>query len=155
MLHLSVISDLKNDLVEVMVLLNVAEVQQARLEIFHLSSAIATDNEKYVNEQGMFNASDLKKEQYDLDCPLSSAVRLKDNIVYGYCTCAPFICKYHLSEENKLEDPSVYSSEKRIPSNQFGSGLLCLSPNSQWLAAAAKDGVLFIYNTSTLGDERN
>ncbi|KAM4775660.1 cilia- and flagella-associated protein 43 isoform 1-T1 [Cyanocitta cristata] len=149
-LHLSVISDLKNDLVEVMVLLNVTEVQQARLEIFHLSSAIATDNEKYVNEQGMFNASDLKKEQYDLDCPLSSAVRLKDNIVYGYCTCAPFICKYHLSEENKLEDPSVYSSEKRIPSNQFGSGLLCLSPNSQWLAAAAKDGVLFIYNTSTL-----
>lgn len=47
----------------------------------------------------MFNASDLKKEQYDLDCPLSSAVRLKDNVVYGYCTCAPFICKYHLSEE--------------------------------------------------------
>ncbi|XP_053839965.1 cilia- and flagella-associated protein 43 [Vidua macroura] len=149
-LHLSVISDLKDDLVEVMVLLNVAEVQQARLEIFHLSSAMITDNDKYVNEQGMFNASDLKKEQYDLDCPLSSAVRLKDNIVYGYCTCAPFICKYHLSEENKLEDPSVFSSEKKIPSKQFGSGLLCLSPNSQWLAAAAKDGVLFIYNTSTL-----
>uniref|UniRef100_A0A8C5TEA9 Cilia- and flagella-associated protein 43 n=1 Tax=Malurus cyaneus samueli TaxID=2593467 RepID=A0A8C5TEA9_9PASS len=127
MLHLSVISDLKNDLVEVMVLLNVAEVQRARLEIFHLSSAILT---------GMFDTSALKKEQYDLDYPLSSAVRLKDKIVYGYCTCAPFICKYHLSEE--------------IPSNQFGSGLLCLSPNSQWLAAAAKDGVLFIYNTSTL-----
>ncbi|XP_014105575.1 PREDICTED: cilia- and flagella-associated protein 43 [Pseudopodoces humilis] len=149
-LHLSVLSDLKNDLVEVVVLLNVAEVQQARLEIFHLSSAIITDNDKYVNEQGMFNASDLKKEQYDLDCPLSSAVRLKDNIVYGYCTSAPFIYKYHLSEENKLEDPSVFSSEKKIPSKQFGSGLLCLSPSSQWLAAAAKDGVLFIYNTSTL-----
>ncbi|XP_033371395.1 cilia- and flagella-associated protein 43 isoform X3 [Parus major] len=149
-LHLSVLSDIKNDLVEVMVLLNVAEVQRARLEIFHLSSAIITDNDKYVNEQGMFNASDLKKEQYDLDCPLSSAVRLKDNIVYGYCTSAPFIYKYHLSEENKLEDPSVFSSEKKIPSKQFGSGLLCLSPSSQWLAAAAKDGVLFIYNTSTL-----
>ncbi|RMC11416.1 hypothetical protein DUI87_11535 [Hirundo rustica rustica] len=108
------------------------------------------DNDKYVNEQGMFKASDLKKEQYDLDCPLSSAVRLKDNIVYGYCTCAPFICKYHFSEENKLENPSVFLSEEKIPSKQFGSGLLCLSPNSQWLAAAAKDGVLFIYNTSTL-----
>ncbi|XP_039927326.1 cilia- and flagella-associated protein 43 [Hirundo rustica] len=149
-LHLSVLSHLKNDQVEVMVLLNLAEVQQARLEIFHLSSAIITDNDKYVNEQGMFKASDLKKEQYDLDCPLSSAVRLKDNIVYGYCTCAPFICKYHFSEENKLENPSVFLSEKKIPSKQFGSGLLCLSPNSQWLAAAAKDGVLFIYNTSTL-----
>ncbi|XP_063261434.1 cilia- and flagella-associated protein 43 isoform X2 [Prinia subflava] len=149
-LHLSVLSDLKNDLVEVMVLLKLAEVQQARLEIFHLSSAIITDNDKYVNEQGMFNASALKKEQYDLDCPLSSAVRLKDNLVYGFCTSAPFICKYHLSEKNKFQGPSLFSSEEKIPSKQFGSGLLCLSPNSQWLAAAAKDGVLFIYNTSTL-----
>nr|XP_030132217.3 cilia- and flagella-associated protein 43 isoform X1 [Taeniopygia guttata] len=150
-LHLSVISDLKYDSVEVMVLLNVAEVQQARLEIFHLSSAMIADNDKYVNEQGMFNANDLKKEQYDLDYPLTSAVRLKShNIVYGYCTCAPFICKYYLSAKNKWDGPSVFSAEKKIPSKQFGSGLLCLSPNSQWLAAAAKDGVLFIYNTSTL-----
>lgn len=57
------------------------------------------DNDKYVNERGIFNASDLKKKQYDLDFPLSSAVRLKDNTVYGYCTSAPFICKYHLSEK--------------------------------------------------------
>ncbi|XP_064519316.1 cilia- and flagella-associated protein 43 isoform X6 [Pseudopipra pipra] len=149
-LDLSVVSDLKNDLVEVMVLLNGAEVQRARLEIFCLSSAITTDNDKCVNDQGMFNASAFKKKQYELDYPLSSAVKLKDNIVYGYCTCAPFICKYHLSEENMLEDPPVFSSEKRIPSNQFGSGFLCVSPNSQWLAAAAKDGVLFIYNISTM-----
>ncbi|OWK62341.1 Cilia- and flagella-associated protein 43 [Lonchura striata] len=114
------------------------------------------DNDKYVNEQGMFNASDLKKEQYDLDYPLSSAVRLKShNIVYGYCTCAPFIRKYYLSAKNKWDSPSVFSSEKKIPSKQFGSGLLCLSPNSQWLAAAARDGVLFIYNTSTLVTEED
>ncbi|XP_009276352.1 PREDICTED: cilia- and flagella-associated protein 43 [Aptenodytes forsteri] len=149
-LDLSVVSDFKNDLVEVVVLLNVAEVQRARLEIFCLSSAFTMDNDKYVNEQGMLNASAIKKEQYDLDYPLSSAVRLKDNIVYGYCTCAPFICKYHLSEENMLEDPSVFLSEKRTPSNQFGSGFLCLSPNSRWLASAAKDGVLFIYHTFTM-----
>ncbi|KAM6066889.1 cilia- and flagella-associated protein 43 [Chlamydotis macqueenii] len=147
---LSVVSDFKIDLVEVVVLLNVAEVQRARLEIFGLSSALTTDNDKCVNEQGMLNASAIKKEQYDLDYPLSSAVRLKDNIVYGYCTCAPFICKYHLSEENMLEDPAVFLSEKRTPSNQFGSGFLCLSPNSRWLASAAKDGVLFIYHTSTM-----
>ncbi|XP_009879924.1 PREDICTED: WD repeat-containing protein 96 [Charadrius vociferus] len=149
-LDLSVVSDFKNDLVEVAVLLNVAEIQRARLEIFCLSSALTTDNDKYVNEQGMLNASAIKKEQYDLDYPLSSAVRLKDNIVYGYCTCAPFICKYQLSEENMSEDPSVFLSEKRTPSNQFGSGFLCLSPNSRWLASAAKDGVLFIYHTLTM-----
>ncbi|XP_063194806.1 cilia- and flagella-associated protein 43 [Chroicocephalus ridibundus] len=149
-LDLSVVSDLKNDFVEVVALLNIAEVQRARLEIFCLSSALTTDNEKYVNEQGMLNASAIKKEQYDLDYPLSSAVRLKDNIVYGYCNCAPFICKYHLSEENMLEDPSVFLSEKRTPSNQFGSGFLCLSPNSRWLASAAKDGVLFIYHSLTM-----
>uniref|UniRef100_A0A663MGL3 Cilia- and flagella-associated protein 43 n=1 Tax=Athene cunicularia TaxID=194338 RepID=A0A663MGL3_ATHCN len=149
-LDLSVVSDFRNDLVEVMVLLNVAEIQRARLEIFCLSSALTTDNDKYVDEQGMLNANAIKKEQYDLDYPLSSAVRLKDNIVYGYCACAPFICKYHLSEENMLEDPSVFLSEKRTPSKQFGSGFLRLSPNSRWLASAAKDGVLFIYHTFTM-----
>ncbi|XP_030917176.1 cilia- and flagella-associated protein 43 [Geospiza fortis] len=149
-LHLSVTPDLKPDLVKVMILPNVTEVQQARLEIFHLSSEMITDNDKYVNEQGMFNASDLKKKQYDMDYPLSSAVRLKSNIVYGYCSCAPLICKYHLSEGATFGGPTIFSSEQTIPSRQFGSGLLCLSPNSQWLAAAAKDGVLFIYNTSTL-----
>uniref|UniRef100_A0A8B9RYC8 Cilia- and flagella-associated protein 43 n=1 Tax=Accipiter nisus TaxID=211598 RepID=A0A8B9RYC8_9AVES len=63
----------------------------------------------YVNAQGMLNASAIKKEQYDLDYPLSSAVRLKDNIVYGYCTCAPFICKYHLSEEDILAQKHSHS----------------------------------------------
>lgn len=55
--------------------------------------------DKYANDQGMLNASAIKKKQYDLEYPLSSAVRLKDNIVYGYCTCAPFICKYNLSNQ--------------------------------------------------------
>uniref|UniRef100_A0A8C3PJR8 Cilia- and flagella-associated protein 43 n=1 Tax=Calidris pygmaea TaxID=425635 RepID=A0A8C3PJR8_9CHAR len=149
-LDLSVVSDLKNDSVEVVALLNVAEVQRARLAIFCLPSALTTDNDKYVNEQGMLNASAIKKEQYDLDYLLSSAVRLKDNIVYGYCNCAPFICKYHLLEENMLAGPSVFLSEKRIPSNQFGSGFFCLSPNRRWLASAAKDGVLIIYHSLTM-----
>ncbi|XP_010158865.1 PREDICTED: WD repeat-containing protein 96 [Eurypyga helias] len=149
-LGLSVVSDFENNLVEVVVLLNVAETQRARLEIFCLSSALTTDNDKYVNEQGMLNASAIRKEQYDLDYPLSSAVRLKDNTVYGYCSCAPFICKYRLSKENILEDTSVFLSEKRTPSNQFGPGFLCLSPNGRWLASAAKDGVLFIYHTFTM-----
>ncbi|KAL9846804.1 cilia- and flagella-associated protein 43 isoform 3-T3 [Geothlypis trichas] len=149
-LHLSVTPDLNHDLVKVMVLLDVAEFQQARLEIFHLSSAMITDNEEYVNEQGMFNASELKKKQYDMDCPLSSAVRLKNSIVFGYCSCAPLISKYHLSEGATFGGPTIFSSEQTIHSKQFGSGLLCLSPNSQWLAAGAKDGVLFIYSTSSL-----
>ncbi|XP_025973238.2 cilia- and flagella-associated protein 43 isoform X2 [Dromaius novaehollandiae] len=149
-LGLSVVSDFRHDLVEVVVLLKVAEVQRARLEIFCLPSALTTDNEKYVNEQGMLKASAIKMEQYDLDYPLSSAVKLKDDVVYGYCTCAPFICKYHLSEQNMLKDLSVFLSEKRTPSNQLGPGFLCLSPNSRWLASAAEDGVLFIYHTFTM-----
>ncbi|NXC44621.1 CFA43 protein, partial [Penelope pileata] len=148
-LSLSVVSDFKNNLVEVVTLLNVAQAQQTRLEIFCLSSALTEDNDKYINEQGMLNANAFKKEQYDLEYPLTSAVRLKDNIVYGYCTCASFICKYHLSTQNISEDPPILS-EKKTPSHQFGSGFLCLSPNSQWLASAAKDGVLFIYHTSTM-----
>uniref|UniRef100_A0A8B9DJY6 Cilia- and flagella-associated protein 43 n=1 Tax=Anser cygnoides TaxID=8845 RepID=A0A8B9DJY6_ANSCY len=67
------------------------------------------DNEKFVNEQGMLNASAIKREQYDLDYPLSSAVRLKDNTAYGYCTCAPFICKYNLSEQEILAQKHCHS----------------------------------------------
>ncbi|NXJ12495.1 CFA43 protein, partial [Odontophorus gujanensis] len=149
-LSLSVFSDFKSNLVEVVVLLSVTDIQQTRLEIFYLSPALMKGIDKYVNEQGMLNASAIKKKQYNLEYPLSSAVRLKDNVVYGYCTCAPFICKYHLSQQSILEDPPVFLSEKKIPSNQFGSGFICLSPNSHWLASAAKDGVLFIYDTSTM-----
>ncbi|XP_065528265.1 cilia- and flagella-associated protein 43 isoform X1 [Lathamus discolor] len=149
-LDLSVLSDFKSDLVEVVVLLNIAAVQRARLETFCLSSALATENDKYVNARGMFNASAIKMKRYDLDYSLSSAVRLKDNTVYGYCTCAPFICKYRLSEENMSEVSSVFLSEKRTPGNQLGSGFLCLSPNSRWLASAAKDGVLLVYDTFSM-----
>ncbi|XP_052533882.1 cilia- and flagella-associated protein 43 isoform X1 [Tympanuchus pallidicinctus] len=147
---LSVVSDFKNNVVEVMVLLNVAEIQQTRLEIFCLSSTLMEGIDKYANDQGMLNASAIKKEQYVLEYPLSSAVKLKDNTVYSYCTCASFICKYNLSKQSILEDPPVFLSEKVIPTNQFGSGFICLSPNSRWLASAAKDGVLFIYDTSTM-----
>ncbi|POI26684.1 hypothetical protein CIB84_009566 [Bambusicola thoracicus] len=113
-------------------------------------NGVHSDIDKYVNDQGMLNVSAIKREQYDLEYPLSSAVRLKDNIVYGYCTCAPLICKYHLSKQSILEDPPVILSEKMVPSNQFGAGFICLSPNSRWLASAAKDGILFIYDTSTM-----
>lgn len=41
-LDLSVVSEFKSDLVEVMVLVNVAEVQRARLETFCLCSALTT-----------------------------------------------------------------------------------------------------------------
>ncbi|XP_069737532.1 LOW QUALITY PROTEIN: cilia- and flagella-associated protein 43-like [Phaenicophaeus curvirostris] len=149
-LDLSVVSDFNKDLVEVAALLNVGAGQRARLEVFYLPSELTTDNDEYVNDQGMFDASAIKQERYDLDCPLSSAVRLKDNIVYGYCTSGLFICKYHLTEKTISEDPSVFLSEKRIRSNQFGSGILCLSPNGRWLASAANDGVLFVYHTPTM-----
>ncbi|NWX82783.1 CFA43 protein, partial [Nothoprocta pentlandii] len=151
-LGLSIVSDFKHDLVEVVVLLKIAEVQRARLDIFCLPSALTTDSEKYVNEQGILKTSAIKMEQYDLDYPLSSAVKLKDNVVYGYCGSAPFICRYHLSEQvmHMLKDLSVFLSEKRTPSKQFGPGFLCLSPNSRWLASAAEDGVLFIYHTTTM-----
>ncbi|XP_072196068.1 cilia- and flagella-associated protein 43 [Excalfactoria chinensis] len=149
-LSLSVVSDFRNNSIEVVVLLSVAEIQQTRLEVFCLPSALREGIDKYVNDQGILNSSAIKKEQYDLQYPLSSAVRLKDNIVYGYCTCAPFICRYNLSKQSILEDQPVYLSEKMIPSNQFGSGFICLSPNSRMLASAAKDGVLLIYDTSTM-----
>uniref|UniRef100_A0A452IXL4 Cilia- and flagella-associated protein 43 n=1 Tax=Gopherus agassizii TaxID=38772 RepID=A0A452IXL4_9SAUR len=91
-----------------------------------------------IDERGMLKNRVIQKHQYELDYPLSSAVRQKDDTVYGYCNHAPFICKYHLAKK------------KKIPSNQFAPGFLHLSPNSQLLTSVAKDGVLFIHDAVTL-----
>uniref|UniRef100_A0A674IBA8 Cilia- and flagella-associated protein 43 n=1 Tax=Terrapene triunguis TaxID=2587831 RepID=A0A674IBA8_9SAUR len=94
-------------------------------------------NDECIDERGLLKNSVIQKRQYELDYPLSSAVRQKDDTVYGYCNHAPFICKYHLAK-------------KKIPSNQFAPGFLHFSPNSQLLASVAKDGVLFIHDAVTL-----
>uniref|UniRef100_A0A8C3IJJ8 Cilia- and flagella-associated protein 43 n=1 Tax=Chrysemys picta bellii TaxID=8478 RepID=A0A8C3IJJ8_CHRPI len=134
-LGLSAIYDVESELVEVMALLCPPDIRRARLEIFCLPSAITIDNDECIDERGMLKNRVIQKRQYELDYPLSSAVRQKDDTVYGYCNHAPFICKYHL---------------KKIPSNQFAPGFLHFSPNSQLLASVAKDGVLFIRDAVTL-----
>uniref|UniRef100_A0A8C2U9E8 Cilia- and flagella-associated protein 43 n=1 Tax=Coturnix japonica TaxID=93934 RepID=A0A8C2U9E8_COTJA len=75
----------------------------------------------YVNDQGMLNSSAIEKKQYDLQYPLSSAVRLKDNIVYGYCTCAPFICRYNLSEQ--VNPPKVEILAQNYCHSYEGGGI--------------------------------
>uniref|UniRef100_A0A8C3ILW8 Cilia- and flagella-associated protein 43 n=1 Tax=Chrysemys picta bellii TaxID=8478 RepID=A0A8C3ILW8_CHRPI len=137
-LGLSAIYDVESELVEVMALLCPPDIRRARLEIFCLPSAITIDNDECIDERGMLKNRVIQKRQYELDYPLSSAVRQKDDTVYGYCNHAPFICKYHLAKK------------KKIPSNQFAPGFLHFSPNSQLLASVAKDGVLFIRDAVTL-----
>ncbi|CAM5157636.1 unnamed protein product [Natator depressus] len=149
-LGLSTIYDVENELVEVMALLCPPDIRRARLEIFCLPSAITIDNDECIDERGMLKNRVIQKRQYELEYPLSSAVRQKDDTVYGYCKHAPFICKYHLTKKKTWKDASVTLSEKRIPSNQFAPGFLHLSPNSQLLASVAKDGVLFIRDAVTL-----
>ncbi|XP_043407754.1 cilia- and flagella-associated protein 43 isoform X4 [Chelonia mydas] len=149
-LGLSTIYDVENELVEVMALLCPPDIRRARLEIFCLPSAITIDNDECIDERGMLKNRVIQKRQYELEYPLSSAVRQKDDTVYGYCKHAPFICKYHLAKKKTWKDASVTLSEKRIPSNQFAPGFLHLSPNSQLLASVAKDGVLFIRDAVTL-----
>ncbi|XP_038265646.1 cilia- and flagella-associated protein 43 isoform X3 [Dermochelys coriacea] len=147
-LGLSTIYDVESELVEVMALLCPPDIRRARLEIFCLPSAITID--ECIDERGMLKNRVIQKRQYELEYPLSSAVRQKDDTVYGYCKLAPFIYKYHLAKKKTWKDASVTLSEKRIPSNQFAPGFLHLSPNSQLLASVAKDGVLFIRDAVTL-----
>ncbi|XP_073210542.1 cilia- and flagella-associated protein 43 isoform X3 [Lepidochelys kempii] len=149
-LGLSTIYDVESELVEVMALLCPPDLRRARLEIFCLPSAITIDNDECIDERGMLKNSVIQKHQYELEYPLSSAVRQKGDTVYGYCKHAPFICKYHLTKKKTWKDVSVTLSEKRIPSHQFAPGFLHLSPNSQLLASVAKDGVLFIHDAVTL-----
>uniref|UniRef100_A0A7M4F3D5 Cilia- and flagella-associated protein 43 n=1 Tax=Crocodylus porosus TaxID=8502 RepID=A0A7M4F3D5_CROPO len=139
--------------VEVMALLCPADIRRARLEIFCLPSTVSLpaflsfnpiDNDECVDERGLLKEKVIQKQQYELDYPLSSAVRQKDGTIYGYCSHAPFICKYNLASK------VFVFSEERIQSNQSGRGFLFLSPNNQWLASVAEDGVLFIRDTVNL-----
>ncbi|XP_075791642.1 cilia- and flagella-associated protein 43 isoform X2 [Pelodiscus sinensis] len=149
-LGLSAFYDVESELVEVMALLCPPEIKRARLEIFRLPSTLTLDNEECIDERGLIKNSVIQKRQYDLDYPLSSAVRQNVDTVYGYCNHAPFICKYCLAEKKTWKVAPIFLSQKTIPSKQFGQGFLHLSPNRQLLASVAKDGVLFIHDTVTL-----
>ncbi|KYO40613.1 cilia- and flagella-associated protein 43 isoform A [Alligator mississippiensis] len=149
-LGLSTVYDKDTELVEVMALLCPADIRRARLEIFCLPSTLTIDNDECVDERGLLKENIIQKQQYELDYPLSSAVRQKDGTIYGYCSHAPFICKYNLASKKILKDPTVVFSEERIQSNQSGRGFLSLSPNNRWLASVAEDGVLFIRDAATL-----
>lgn len=73
-----------------------------QLSLFHLVSFNPIDNDECIDERGLLKNSVIQKHQYELDYPLSSAVRQKYDIVYGYCNHAPFICKYHLAKKVML-----------------------------------------------------
>ncbi|XP_060538906.1 cilia- and flagella-associated protein 43 isoform X3 [Pantherophis guttatus] len=139
----------ENKLTEVIALLSPTELKRGRVEIFTLPLNIISDNEMCITERGLLKDSIIQKHMYELEFPLLSLVKRKDETVLAYTSQASYICRYHLTEKVISKDQPIIS-EKKIPSKQFGKGFLCLSPHDKWLASAAESGLLFIHNASTL-----
>ncbi|XP_026523209.1 cilia- and flagella-associated protein 43 [Notechis scutatus] len=136
----------ENKLTEVIALLSPMELKRGRVEIFTLPLNIISDNEMCITERGLLKDSIIQKHMYELEFPLLSLVKRKDETVLAYTSQASYICRYHLT--GKVYQPIM--SEKKIPSKQFGQAFLCLSPHDKWLASAAESGLLFIHNALTL-----
>ncbi|XP_026560498.1 cilia- and flagella-associated protein 43 [Pseudonaja textilis] len=136
----------ENKLTEVIALLSPTELKRGRVEIFTLPLNIISDNEMCITERGLLKDSIIQKHMYELEFPLLSLVKRKDETVLAYTSQASYICRYHLT--GKVYQPIM--SEKKIPSKQFGQAFLCLSPHDKWLASAAESGLLFIHNALTL-----
>ncbi|XP_066477233.1 cilia- and flagella-associated protein 43 [Tiliqua scincoides] len=147
---LTVFYDVEKELTEVIALTCPPEIKRARVEIFSLPSNIISDNEECINERGMLNDVVIQKRTYDLDYPLTSVVKRKDNTLYGYASQSPFICKYQLTSKITWKDLPVTISERRIPSRQFGHAVLRLSPHGKWLASFAENGLLYIHDATSL-----
>ncbi|XP_048362773.1 cilia- and flagella-associated protein 43 isoform X2 [Sphaerodactylus townsendi] len=149
-IDLTSLYDVEKETSEIIVLFRDPDTKRAKLEVFSLPEKIISDNEECISERGMLKDQVIWKRTYDLDCPLSSVVKRKDTTVYGYDSHAPFICKYHFASKISWKDSPVLTSEKRIPSKQFGRAFLRLSPHGKWLASVAESGVLIIHDAATL-----
>ncbi|KAL7990626.1 hypothetical protein Chor_014056 [Crotalus horridus] len=139
----------ENELIEVIALLSPTVLKRARVEIFTLPLNIISDNEICITERGLLKDSIIQKHMYELEFPLLSLVKRKDETVIAYASQASYICKYNLTEKVTSKDQPILS-EKKIPSKQFGQAFLSLSPHDKWLASAADSGLLIIHNASTL-----
>ncbi|KAG8135658.1 hypothetical protein E2320_008671 [Naja naja] len=139
----------ENELTEVIALLSPMELKRGRVEIFTLPLNIISDNEMCITERGLLKDSIIQKHMYELEFPLLSLVKRKDETVLAYTSQASYICRYHLTGKVTSKDQPIIS-EKKIPSKQFGQAFLCLSPHDKWLASAAESGLLFIHNALTL-----
>ncbi|XP_013915005.1 PREDICTED: cilia- and flagella-associated protein 43 [Thamnophis sirtalis] len=145
----------ENELTEVIALLSPTEFKRGRVEIFTLPLNIISDNEMCITERGLLKDSIIQKHMYELEFPLLSLVKRKDETVLACTSPSSYICKYHLIEkqvalQQMTSKDQPIMSEKKIPSKQFGQAFLCLSPHDKWLASAAESGLLFIHNASTL-----
>ncbi|KAM6443389.1 cilia- and flagella-associated protein 43 [Liasis olivaceus] len=141
--------NLEKELTEVIALLCPSDLKRARVEIFILPLDIISDNEACITERGLLKDSIIQKHMYELEHPLLSLVKRKDEAVLGYASQAPFICRYHLSAKVTSKDQPIMS-EKKTPSKQFGQAFLRLSPHGKWLASAAETGLLVIHDASNL-----
>lgn len=153
-LDLSTLCNQKTSHVQAMALVCPAESKLdgggTKLQLFYLTPQILDDPTQYTNHKGMLKDDDIRKHDYELERALSSAVLGPNaNLVFGYCNNSPFIYKYELSKENS-SGASPLTPTKAVQGNQLGAGALCMSPDQNWLASVAPDGMMCVLDTRNM-----
>ncbi|KAJ1140683.1 hypothetical protein NDU88_007031 [Pleurodeles waltl] len=118
-----------------------------KLQLFYMTPQILSDPTQYTDHKGMLKDDVIGKHDYELERALSSAILGPNaNLVFGYCNNSPFIYKYELSKENS-SGASPLTPSKAVQGNQLGAGALCMSPDQNWLASVAPDGMICVLDT--------
>ncbi|XP_069467846.1 cilia- and flagella-associated protein 43 [Ambystoma mexicanum] len=149
-LSLSTLLDTKTSHVHALALVCPADSQEAgrgtHLQLFSLAPQILSDTSQYIDKKGMLKEGLIRKQDYELERALSSAVLGSSaDSVFGYCIDSPFIYKFKLPKESSRSLARLLPA-KAVQGNQLGAGVLCMSPDRKWLASVAHDGMLCLQN---------
>uniref|UniRef100_A0A8C6XW02 Cilia- and flagella-associated protein 43 n=1 Tax=Naja naja TaxID=35670 RepID=A0A8C6XW02_NAJNA len=97
----------------------------------------SADNEMCITERGLLKDSIIQKHMYELEFPLLSLVKRKDETVLAYTSQASYICRYHLTGKDILTCEYCHSYNGR------GIKSLAFSLDSQnILVTGTQDGAL-------------
>uniref|UniRef100_A0A8C2UMZ9 Cilia- and flagella-associated protein 43 n=2 Tax=Chinchilla lanigera TaxID=34839 RepID=A0A8C2UMZ9_CHILA len=147
LLQISTVSLLGANIVQVIALSSVAEPEGSRLAIFILPRILP---QGFADERGRLRDELIYKHLYEIEHTLSSAVLdFQSNQIYGFCSQVPYICSYHLPEQEH-GSICILKPHQKVQSKHYGPGMLHLSSHGLWLITVAKCGILCIRDVHTL-----
>ncbi|KAF5901569.1 cilia- and flagella-associated protein 43, partial [Clarias magur] len=121
--------------------------------LLSVSTQQISDVGNCIDPYGCLQEQVVKTSVYEVPHSLSSCV-LAAKAIFGYCHQKKVLQRFQLLQGvNKMSSNQKavrLSSEKEAEGHPLGPALLHLSPHQGWLASVARDGLLRIYDVTTL-----
>ncbi|KAM9477072.1 cilia- and flagella-associated protein 43 [Clarias gariepinus] len=124
------------------------------LMLLSVSTQQISDAANCVDPYGCLREQVVKTRVYEVPHSLSSCV-LATKAIFGYCHQKKVLQRFQQPQSVNIMSSNQkavrLSPEKEAEGHPLGPALLCLSPHQGWLASVARDGLLRIYDVTTLG----